>query len=123
MSLLNQDVNKRLTAKQALKHKWLTGEASNKDLGDDLKKVQKSFRHSNKLQQLLLQAMFAEMKSDEKRLILEELQRYKNKRKYKMSISRNELCNDSKSVSRRNSLVSEQEFIEVLFCFVFIFLL
>merc|ERR1712154_667715 len=78
LSLLNRNVKKRLNAKQALKHKWLAS-ASKDDLGDDLKIYQTNFHHSNKLQQILIRAILSEMSMEEKKFVIEELKKYKNK--------------------------------------------
>merc|ERR1712083_378392 len=75
-ALLNQSVKKRLNAKQALSHKWLKNQI-NDDLGDDLKMYQTNFHHSNKLQQILIQAMFSEMSKAEKKFVIDELKKYK----------------------------------------------
>ena len=104
LSLLSQNVKKRPTAKEALSHKWLA-DASTDDLGDDLKIYQTNFHHSNKLQQILIQAIFSEMSTDEKKFVVEELKKYKKDR-----MPLNNECD----ITRQTSLVSEQEFVEFL---------
>merc|ERR1712048_1420768 len=96
---------------QALEHKWLA-DASNDDLGDDLKIFLTNFHHSNKLQQILIRAIVSEMSMEEKKFVIEELKKYKQKRKSKQKIGSNDSLDTV--ITKESSLISEQEFVEFM---------
>ena len=110
LSLLNQNVKQRPTAKEALSHKWLA-DASTDDLGDDLKIYQTNFHHSNKLQQILIQAIFSEMSTDEKKFVVEELEKYKKKRVPNTNLLS---ASSDSMLTKESSFISEQEFVRFM---------
>eukprot|EP01083_Nonionella_stella_P014133 39770_1 len=69
-SLLHKDIDKRLNAQQALKHPWITSQATDKNLGDEYFSRLQRLTFGNKLQQVLVQAIIKEMSETDKKHVL-----------------------------------------------------